>query len=417
MSNPFPFRTLPTLGAGLAVIALSAGASALRAAPQPEPVDYLTFAQGALPVSVGGDAAALGVALEHALRVIDGDPGGFSLTPKPGGAEASVWMVYRLPSRTTFTGFVVPNVLETPSPSQTFVRELRIEGSDDGPDGPFVPLARATLVTHTGKGMLTRVPAATLAPVRWVRVSLRGGIDVQRERTFLEFSELVGHGSQEPVALSRAFTGRWRGRGVRIELQQVDARVTGCYDGVGDLEGTVTGNLLRATGTTRDGGIRSVFVLAVDDSGRITGVRSSNGAPFRQMEGDPTPDADTRCRELVMPPLACGAILHGITFDFDSAMIREESGTLLDELARGLAGAAATAITVEGHTSSEGTEAYNAALSERRAAAVVEALAARGVSAERLGARGVGESRPIADNGTEAGRSLNRRVEIHCGAD
>ena len=68
---------------------------------------------------------------------------------------------------------------------------------------------------------------------------------------------------------------------------------------------------------------------------------------------------------------------------------------------------------VEAHTDSMGTDAYNMALSKRRAASVVKWLAARGVPASYLMSEGFGEGRPIATNTTDEGRAKNRRVEIH----
>ncbi len=68
-------------------------------------------------------------------------------------------------------------------------------------------------------------------------------------------------------------------------------------------------------------------------------------------------------------------------------------------------------IEVQGHASSEGSDAYNMRLSQRRSESVVEYFQAKGV-ANTLIARGYGETQPIADNGTEAGRSENRRIEL-----
>ena len=67
--------------------------------------------------------------------------------------------------------------------------------------------------------------------------------------------------------------------------------------------------------------------------------------------------------------------------------------------------------TVEGHTDSVGSDAYNQNLSERRANAVREALISEGVDGSRVSSVGYGEARPIADNSTDEGRSMNRRVE------
>ncbi len=380
----------------------------------PERIDYLSLAHGVVPVALEGDASELRVGLDHALLAIDGNHSGYTLTPRPGTAQSRIAFVYKLPALTTFSAFFVPNVLETPSPSQTFVRKVEIAGSDSGPEGEFSVLGSAILETHSAKGQTSAIPIAVEKPVRWVRVTLEGGINILTDRTFFEFSEIVGHGSQEPVPLSDDFYGKWKGRGAVLELKQEGANVAGCYDGEGDLKGTVSGNLLRATGKTRNGGIPSTFLLAVGDDGQITGVRSTNGAPFRLYSGDAAPGIQTECSDQSVQPLGCGSIIHGINFDFDSATIRSESGTLLDSLATGLRASTASAIAVIGHTSSEGSEEYNKALSQRRAEAVVGAIVDRGIGADRVSAEGRGENEPIAENLTEAGRSLNRRVEIVC---
>jgi len=84
----------------------------------------------------------------------------------------------------------------------------------------------------------------------------------------------------------------------------------------------------------------------------------------------------------------------------------------LNRVARVLNQYPQTSITVAGHTDSTGTEEYNLRLSQRRADAVKNALIGMGVNPGRMNTIGYGESRPIADNSTEAGKQLNRRVEI-----
>lgn len=69
-------------------------------------------------------------------------------------------------------------------------------------------------------------------------------------------------------------------------------------------------------------------------------------------------------------------------------------------------------LVVAGHTDSEGEDAYNQRLSEQRAEAVMQWLTGKGVDAARLTSEGLGESRPVADNGSDAGRALNRRVQL-----
>ncbi|MEM7359379.1 MAG: OmpA family protein [Pseudomonadota bacterium] len=377
-------------------------------------LDYLSFAQGAIPVELAGDSQQLKVGMDKAMLAIDGNAQGFAVTGKPGSAETQIEFIYKLPAMTTFTGFAVPNVLETPSPSQTFFSSVTISGSADGLQGDYKELTKLALQTHTEKGQLSEVKAKAAHAVQWVKLSLKGGLDIQRDKTFFEFSEIIGYGQQEAVPLSEVFTGKWKGRGVILELKQDKQQVSGCYDRNGDLSGSVSGNLLSATGTTRDSGIPSTFLLTITDDGQVSGVRSTNGAPFRLYTGAAASTLVTQCSEQPPTVLGCGSIIHGINFDYDSATIRAESNGLLDELASGLKAAESTSITVVGHTSSEGSDEYNEALSHRRAESVVAALLARGGSAEKITAQGRGEKQPIADNATGAGRALNRRVEIEC---
>ena len=69
-------------------------------------------------------------------------------------------------------------------------------------------------------------------------------------------------------------------------------------------------------------------------------------------------------------------------------------------------------LAVEGHTDDAGTPAHNQQLSESRAQAVMRDLTSQGIAASRLLARGFGQTKPLADNATEAGRAKNRRVEL-----
>lgn len=102
----------------------------------------------------------------------------------------------------------------------------------------------------------------------------------------------------------------------------------------------------------------------------------------------------------------------GITFAVDSYALQPGVQGTLNEVARTLASYNQTYIDVLGHTDSTGSDAYNQALSERRAQSVADYLSSRGVALARMGVRGYGETQPIASNDTEEGRAQNRRVEI-----
>ncbi|WP_295498483.1 OmpA family protein [Sphingorhabdus sp. EL138] len=101
-----------------------------------------------------------------------------------------------------------------------------------------------------------------------------------------------------------------------------------------------------------------------------------------------------------------------ITFGIDSANIDAGFRDTLNQVASTLTQYEKTYVDVLGHTDSSGSDAYNQALSERRASAVADYLSSRGVQSARLATRGYGESQPKASNLDAAGRSANRRVEI-----
>ena len=104
--------------------------------------------------------------------------------------------------------------------------------------------------------------------------------------------------------------------------------------------------------------------------------------------------------------------LKGVNFKVDSAQLTPSAMQVLDRVAVNLNNYPEKVdIEVHGHTSSEGSDAHNMKLSQNRSQSVVNYLKMRGVR-NRLTAKGYGESHPIADNKTEQGRSLNRRVEL-----
>lgn len=104
-----------------------------------------------------------------------------------------------------------------------------------------------------------------------------------------------------------------------------------------------------------------------------------------------------------------------VSFDVGRADIKSNFRPVLDKFADTLKSNPATQIRVIGHTDSTGSDAVNNPLSVNRAESVREYLSERGVSTSRVAIDGRGEREPIADNGTEAGRAKNRRVEILVG--
>lgn len=106
-------------------------------------------------------------------------------------------------------------------------------------------------------------------------------------------------------------------------------------------------------------------------------------------------------------------ILEGVNFCFDCDQLSPQAKQLLDTNARKVIDAnMSNNIELAGHTDSIGTDEYNQDLSQRRVNSVRTYLIEQGVDGARLTAQGYGESQPIADNSTPAGRAKNRRVEV-----
>lgn len=156
------------------------------------------------------------------------------------------------------------------------------------------------------------------------------------------------------------------------------------------------------------------------------GPVENHGCPIRDYDRDGIPDQDDDCPELpgVRRYNGCPRVYHAkaenkvkvldpVQFAWDQDIILPESFELLSEVALLMREHKEwTEILIEGHCDSDGSDAYNLDLSDRRANSVQRFLLAHGVEPSRLRAQGFGRSRPIADNSTLEGRALNRRVEF-----
>ena len=120
----------------------------------------------------------------------------------------------------------------------------------------------------------------------------------------------------------------------------------------------------------------------------------------------PTPDTT---KTAATAPMATP--YSNIQFEFDSSVLRTSSYPVLDATSADLRTAKQT-VWVNGYASSEGTASHNMQLSKDRANSVKTYLINSGVDAKRVKVKGMGETHPIADNSTEDGRVLNRRVEF-----
>ncbi len=138
-------------------------------------------------------------------------------------------------------------------------------------------------------------------------------------------------------------------------------------------------------------------------------------------DGDGVPNSRDKCpgteKGVIVDEFGCPVkFTLYVEFDFDKSEIRPQYHSKLKEAAEFIKKYPGTKFLLAGHTDSKGTDQYNKALSERRAAAVKKYLVEQfGIGAQLLYPRGYGESQPIADNATDEGRQKNRRTEVICG--
>ena len=184
--------------------------------------------------------------------------------------------------------------------------------------------------------------------------------------------------------------------------RRVDRRVIGGAAGVvgGYLLGDLIGGRRDRTERILGAGIGAVAGVAVGEymerQERELRRRTQGTGVEIERQGD----------ELVL------TMPSGITFAFNRYDVQPQFQPTLDQIAATLVEYPQTMIDVYGHTDNVGSDAYNQTLSENRAQSVANYLAGRGVQRVRIATRGFGESQPVADNTTEAGRAANRRVEI-----
>ena len=199
-------------------------------------------------------------------------------------------------------------------------------------------------------------------------------------------------------------------------------------DGILDIDDTCPDE----AGTERAGGCPDedddMLADSEDECPDEAGSLSAYGCPDGDEDG--VPDYRDDCPEEPAPPKAnklrsdgCPSVVYvtdnalviteQIQFSTGRSTIRRASHSLLDKIARVLSEyKGIKKLQVKGHTDSVGDDEGNMALSQGRVQAVVDYLVKAGIEAERLEAKGFGESEPIGDNETSEGRAMNRRVEF-----
>ena len=207
-----------------------------------------------------------------------------------------------------------------------------------------------------------------------------------------------------------------------------DADGDGVFDGIDQCPNTPAGAMVDKAGCPLDSDIDGVpdGIDKCPNTPPGVEVDSVGCQRFKDSDGDGVDDTKDKCPNtphgtrvdaagcpILFTPERTPVILRGVIFETGKSALKPESFTVLDIVAQSLQANPDIRIEIAGYTDNTGAAATNAGLSQARAEAVRMYLATRGVTPNRMVAKGYGPANPIAPNTTAAGRAQNRRVELH----
>jgi OOP family OmpA-OmpF porin len=255
-------------------------------------------------------------------------------------------------------------------------------------------------VSETAGDATTQEFTATLSPEGLVQ--LRGRLSDDALRQLADSYAKARFGSSSVYTAARIVEGLPADWPLRV-LTGLEALT---YLENGAL--TVTPDLVRLNGTTNlENGRDLMSRLMSDKLGEAAQfeIDVAYQPPPPPSDIPPTPE---ECEAALAEVMSKGQI----TFEPGSATIDEGSLGTMNAIAELLEACGDIRIEIQGHTDSQGREVMNEQLSQARAQSVLNELRARRIPTSNFTAKGYGESRPIADNSTEAGREANRRIEF-----
>lgn len=294
--------------------------------------------------------------------------------------------------------------------SDTDIALVAIEGTDPALFDQLVgDLENSLPDVFALQAVLPKTPDPERGPVEFVatlspegQVQLRGRLSDSKMRAVTDSFARASFGSENVHMAARVVDDlpeSWSGR-VLAGLEAMSFIDSGAL--------TVTTDNLRLTG-------RAVLEDAGDQIARLM---TEKLGPAAEYDIDityivaPPPENRTPTPEECEAELGAIVSVAKINFEPGSATIDADAVGTMDDIAEILSGCGDLKLEVQGHTDSQGREQMNLALSQSRAESVLNELRARKVLTGSFTAKGYGEANPIADNGTEAGREANRRIEF-----
>ena len=300
-------------------------------------------------------------------------------------------------------------------------RDVAIEVSNVGPTTGFEVLAAVSLKAKKDKQRFAIAKAVT---ARWIKLTIKNN---HGSAEYIELFDVRAYGEQKTKTAAPNLSGTYATNYSNFRLQQDGALVSGCYEHADGLitNGGVDGRVTRFTWVQAKERGPAVLTFSPDGKEMLglwwpEGQTDGTGFIWTGKKVSDTVGscphwngAQTASSQLAKDITETGrARIYGINFDTDLDVIKPESKAALENIVKLAKEKGDWKFTIEGHTDSTATPAYNQSLSEKRAAAVKTYLAAAGVAGTRLAAQGLGATKPVADNGTAMGRAQNRRVEL-----
>lgn len=225
-------------------------------------------------------------------------------------------------------------------------------------------------------------------------------------------------------------------KGAKVDAEgcPLDTDQDGVYDGLDQCPDTPRGERVNSKGCSEDSDGDGVEDSADKCPNTPRGTKVGRDGCPADSDGDGVTDDKDRCPDTprganvdsqgcpekesapgalaVIPEKKKSVVLEGVNFETNSARLQSSSTAVLDRVAEGLKANPEARVEIGGHTDSQGADAYNMKLSRDRANSVRDYLVSKGVSKSQLETRGYGETKAIADNKTDSGRAVNRRVEL-----